>query len=62
VKAGLAKSKSEARRSIQQGGIYMNNRRRTDVEMRLTLDDLASETVIVLRTGKKRYALLRFVH
>jgi len=60
VLAGLAKSKSEARRAIQQGGAYVNNRRVTDIEARLTASDLASETVIVLRVGKKRYALLRF--
>ncbi len=58
--AGLAKSKGEARRTIQQGGAYVNNRRRTDLATQLTLDDLASESVIVLRAGKKRYALLRF--
>ena len=58
--AGLAKSKGEARRTIQQGGAYVNNRRRTELETRLTLNDLASESVIVLRAGKKRYALLRF--
>ncbi|MBC8871136.1 MAG: tyrosine--tRNA ligase [Planctomycetes bacterium] len=61
VLAGLAKSKSEARRTIKQGGAYVNNRRVTDVEARLTANDLASESVIVLRAGKKRYALLRFV-
>ncbi len=60
VEAGLAKSKGEARRAIQQGGAYVNNRRVTDIEARLTVEDLASETVIVLRIGKKRYALLRF--
>jgi tyrosyl-tRNA synthetase len=60
VEAGLSKSKGEARRAIQQGGAYVNNRRVTDIEARLTADDLASETVIVLRVGKKRYALLRF--
>ncbi len=59
VQAGLSKSKGEARRSLQQGGIYVNNRRMTDPEKRLTAADLASETVIVLRSGKKRYALLR---
>lgn len=58
--AGLAKSKGEARRTIQQGGAYVNNRRGTGLETRLTLDDLASESVMVLRSGKKRYALLRF--
>ncbi len=58
--AGLAKSKGEARRTIQQGGAYVNNRRVSDVENRLTAADLASETVLVLRSGKKNYALLRF--
>ncbi len=60
VAAGLAKSKGEARRIIQQGGAYVNNRRRTDQQTRLTDEDRASQTVIVLRSGKKRYALLRF--
>jgi tyrosyl-tRNA synthetase len=60
VAAGLAKTKSDARRFAQQGGAYVNNRRVTGVETRLTAADLASETVIVLRTGKKNYALLRF--
>jgi tyrosyl-tRNA synthetase len=60
AESGLAKSKSEARRTIAQGGAYVNNRPRTDVETRLTAADLASETVMVLRSGKKKYALLRF--
>ncbi len=60
VDAGLAKSKGEARRTIQQGGAYVNNRRRPDLDDRLDESDLASETVTVLRSGKKRYALLRF--
>jgi tyrosyl-tRNA synthetase len=60
AEAGLAKSKGEARRTIGQGGAYVNNRRVAELEARLTTSDLASETVIVLRSGKKRYALLRF--
>ncbi len=59
-KAGLAKSSSEARRSIQDGGVYVNNRRVDDVNRRLNDTDLASETVMVLRKGKRNYALLRF--
>ncbi len=58
--AGLAKSKGDARRTIQQGGAYVNNRRINDLETRLTAAHLASETVLVLRSGKKHYALLRF--
>ncbi len=60
VDSGLAKTKGEARRTIQQGGAYVNNRRAPDLDARLTPANLASETVIVLRSGKKRYALLRF--
>jgi len=61
VEAGLAKSKGDARRTIQQGGAYVNNRRVENVEAMLTPADLASETVLVLRSGKKKYALLRFI-
>src|SRR4051812_9623115 len=60
VAAGLAKSKGDARRTTQQGGAYVNNRRIDSVDARLTAADLASESVMVLRAGKKNYALLRF--
>ena len=59
ARAGLAKSKGEARRTVQQGGAYVNNRRVDGIDTRLTTADLAGETVIVLRSGKKKYALLR---
>jgi tyrosyl-tRNA synthetase len=59
--AGLSNTKGEARRTITQGGAYVNNRRIDDVDARLGPERLASETVMVLRSGKKRYALLRFV-
>lgn len=60
VEAGLCKSKGEARRVVSQGGAYVNNRRVEDAEKALGASDLASETVMVLRSGKKKYALLRF--
>jgi len=61
VQAKLAKSKGEARRTVDQGGAYVNNRRVEEVTAKLTEADLASETVMVLRSGRKKYALLRFV-
>ncbi len=61
VLSGLAKTKGDARRAIQQGGAYVNNRQVTDVNATLSAANLASESVIVLRSGKKRYALLKFV-
>ncbi|CAE7437492.1 tyrS [Symbiodinium sp. CCMP2456] len=61
VAAGLAKSKGEARRTVEQGGAYVNNRRVEGLDRTLTAANLASETVIVLRSGRKKYALLRLV-
>jgi tyrosyl-tRNA synthetase len=60
VESGLAKSKGEARRTVEQGGAYVNNRRVDSVETQLAARDLASQSVMVLRSGKKKYALLRF--
>ncbi len=60
--SGLAPSSSEARRAIGDGGVYVNNRRITDVNRKLKGEDLASETVMVLRKGKRNYALLRFAN
>lgn len=61
VEARLAKNKSEARRTITQGGAYVNNRRIESVDAKLGVEHLASESVMVLRSGKKNYALLRFL-
>ncbi len=60
VEAGLAKNRSESRRTIEQGGAYVNNRRVAGIDRNLIPSDLASETVLVLRSGRKKYALLRF--
>ena len=61
VLAGLAKSKSEARRIVEQGGAYINNRRVAELDYRIQAKDLASESVIVLRSGKKKFALLKLI-
>jgi tyrosyl-tRNA synthetase len=60
TESGLCKSKGDARRVITQGGAYVNNRRVGDIEAHLTPVDLAGESMIVLRSGKKHFALLRF--
>ncbi|MBN8628481.1 MAG: tyrosine--tRNA ligase, partial [Planctomycetes bacterium] len=61
VAAGLAKSKGDARRAVQQGGAYVSNRRVDDPATLLTAEHLAGEATMVLRSGKKSYALLKFV-
>jgi tyrosyl-tRNA synthetase len=58
---GLAATRSAARRTIEQGGAYVNNRRIADAAHRLTTADLAGAATLVLRSGKKSYALARFV-
>ena len=57
---GLAASRSQARRTIEQGGAYVNNRRIREPAYALRRDDLAGRQVVVLRSGKKSYALARF--
>ena len=61
VEAGLAKSKGEARRIVEQGGAYVNNRRAEGIATQLGAEHLASESIMVFRSGKKKYALLRFL-
>lgn len=58
---GAATSNGEARRTVQQGGVRINNRQVDDPEHVVSPLDLASETTLVLRVGKKRYYLARFV-
>jgi tyrosyl-tRNA synthetase len=59
VRAGLATSKSEARRSIEQGGIYVNQERVKDVARSIAAADWLAGRNLLLRKGKKDYALLR---
>lgn len=58
--SGLYPSRGEARRALKAGGVYINNRRAEGEEQVLSLDDLASETILVLRKGKRNYQLARF--
>ena len=61
VAAGLSKSKGEVRSKIDEGGVYVNNLRCADVNRKLGTADLASKSMLVLRMGRKNYALLWFV-
>ena len=52
--AGLTRSRGDARRMIQQGGVYVNDQRVSDVNYVLSEADLAAEGILV-RAGKKRF-------
>ena len=56
VTAGLAKSRGEARRTVTEGGAYLNNRRVEDAESALAAEDLIGGSWLVLRRGKKSFA------
>ena len=56
VATGLAKSKGEARRTIAEGGAYLNNERVQDPEQVPASDALIGGTWLVLRRGKKNFA------
>ena len=56
----LESSKSRARATVGQGGIYVNNRREGDPSRVLTTDDLLADRYVVLRRGKRDYHLVRF--
>ena len=53
-KAGLCKTRAEARRLISQGGGYANNRRIQAFDQIIDLNDMVNDAIL-LRAGKKRY-------
>jgi tyrosyl-tRNA synthetase len=55
----LAASKGEARRLVQAGGVYVNNRRVADVQQRLSVADAIEGRLLVLRKGSKQNHLIR---
>jgi tyrosyl-tRNA synthetase len=60
AETSVCKSKGEARRLIQGGGANINNKKETDIERVIGTADLASETCLLIRQGKKNYHLVRF--
>ena len=59
VASGLAASRGEARRTVTEGGAYVNNVRIEDPEAELSKGDLVAGEWLVLRRGKKRFAGVR---
>ncbi len=59
VRTTLADSKGAARRLVSQGGAYLNNLKITEVERVVTVADLATATMLVMRGGKRDYRLVR---
>jgi len=59
ARVGLAPSKGEARRLVQSGGVYVNNRRLADPAHKLSRDQAIEGKLFVLRKGQKQNHLVR---
>jgi tyrosyl-tRNA synthetase len=59
VRAQAAPSRSEARRLVQGGGVYVNNRRTADPQARLSRTEAIGGRVFVLRKGQKQQFVVR---
>jgi tyrosyl-tRNA synthetase len=55
----LAPSKSEARRLVQSGGVYVNNRRMSDPQGRVTRDQAIGGRLFIVRKGQKQNHVVR---
>lgn len=60
VEAGVFPSKGEARRMIKNGGFYIGNDRVDAEDAKFSRACLLTDTIAVVRKGKKNYHLLRF--
>ncbi|GAQ24083.1 MULTISPECIES: tyrosine--tRNA ligase [Tepidanaerobacter] len=58
---GLVSSKSEGRRLIQQGGIYIGESRVDDIGLKITMKDFDSDKTLLLRKGKKVYHIVKLI-
>lgn len=59
VEVGLAPSKSAARRTVKEGGAYVNNAKVTSEDAVVAADELLHGRWLVLRRGKKNLAAIQ---
>ena len=61
VEFGVSSSKREAREFINNGSISVNGDRVTDLEFKVTKNDAIEHKYVVIRRGKKKYFIGKFV-
>lgn len=59
VAADLCKTRSEARRAVEQGGVQVNGEKVTDIKTEYAPEDICKEEFII-RRGKKNYRKITF--
>ncbi|WEG10845.1 tyrosine--tRNA ligase [Pullulanibacillus sp. KACC 23026] len=60
VSAGVVSSKRQAREDIQNGAVYVNGHRITDVQYTVTAADRIEDQFTIIRRGKKKYTLIKY--
>ncbi len=60
IALGLSPSKGQARKDIAAGGVYVNNVRAADDKIVIGTEHLLFGKFVLLRKGKRNYALARF--
>ena len=55
TEVGLTPSRREAKRLVEQGGLYVNDERIDTVERLLTIKDLGADGGMLLKAGKKKF-------
>jgi tyrosyl-tRNA synthetase len=60
VITGVAPSKAEARRLIQAGGVFVNNRRVNELR-KVVISEFIENEILILRKGPKSYHLIRVI-
>jgi tyrosyl-tRNA synthetase len=58
IDAQLSRSKGQARKDIDGGGVYLNNTKEVDAQRRVKRSELLFGKHLLLRKGKKNYAVL----
>ncbi|MBM7584999.1 tyrosyl-tRNA synthetase [Bacillus pakistanensis] len=61
VSAKISPSKRQAREDIQNGAVYINGERTTDLGHVLEEKDMIEEEFTIIRRGKKKYFMIQYV-
>jgi tyrosyl-tRNA synthetase len=61
VSAGAGKSGGDVKRTIDQGGMYLNGEQISDAGRLVGVEDLVEGRLLVIRRGRKNYSLVKVV-
>ncbi|MDG0867047.1 tyrosine--tRNA ligase [Candidatus Lucifugimonas marina] len=59
VSAGAGKSGGDVKRTIDQGGMYLNGEQISDADRTVGIEDLVEGRLLVIRRGRKNYSLVK---